>query len=195
MVATPTTKAALAAKARGVMLGGPELAKARELFVASIKPLPVFLTLSSPAACSVGVAGGQTRLQMIAFSNVLHRLLHWAHAASRRTTEAPPRQQSRRGRISEHSRHAAPLHRRSCCLSAAFSPSSRLLDLKGAVQQVQGQQDQRDRHQREAILFIGSMRMRFSAHREGVRHNCEAGIILCVRRRLPSANRAWRGGR
>jgi hypothetical protein len=57
MVATPTTKAALAAKARGVMLGGPELAKARELFVASIKPLPVFLTLSSPAACSVGVAG------------------------------------------------------------------------------------------------------------------------------------------
>ena len=190
MVATPTTKAALAAKARGVMLGGTELAKARELFVASIKPLPVFLTLSSPAACSVGVAGGQTRLQMIAFSNVLHRLLHWAHAASRRTTEAPPRQQSGRGRISEHSRHAAPLHRR-ICLSAAFSPSSRLLDLKGAVQQVQGQQDQRDhRHQREAILFIGSMRMRFSAHREGVRHICEAGIILCVRRRLPSANRA-----
>jgi hypothetical protein len=64
MVATPTTKAALAAKARGVMLGGPELAKARELFVASIKPL------SSLAACSVGVAGGQTRLQMNAFSNL-----------------------------------------------------------------------------------------------------------------------------
>jgi hypothetical protein len=77
------------------------------------------------------------------------------------------------------------------CLSAAFSPSGRLLDLKGALQQVQGQQNQRDhRHQREAILFIGLMRMRFSAHREGVRHIREAGIILCVRRRLPSANRA-----